>query len=86
MLYNLISVCGGSLISDNTVITAAHCYNDGVSPISTFIVVLGSTFLFSGGERFETTDVVIHPGWNIETVTDDIALVKIAGVNFTCKL
>lgn len=81
--HNLSSICGGSLISDTTVITAAHCYNDGETSAPMFIIILGSTSLFYGGERFPTADIIAHPEWNPETVANDIALAHIPTVTFT---
>ncbi|KOB72615.1 Chymotrypsin-like protein [Operophtera brumata] len=67
-------VCGGSLISTNRVLTAAHCWYDGVNQASLFTVVLGSNFLFSGGTRVNTNHVVMHSGWNPNLIRNDVAV------------
>ncbi|XP_026731127.1 brachyurin-like [Trichoplusia ni] len=68
-------ICGGSLISANRVVTAAHCWFDGVNQAWLFNVVLGSTTLFSGGTRLATSVVATHPNWNPFLVRNDIAVI-----------
>ncbi|XP_053608811.1 brachyurin-like [Plodia interpunctella] len=68
-------VCGGSLVTANRVITAAHCWFDGQNQAWRFTVVLGSVLLFSGGNRIETSAVVTHPGWIPLLVRNDVAVI-----------
>uniref|UniRef100_A0A2A4K0B4 Peptidase S1 domain-containing protein n=1 Tax=Heliothis virescens TaxID=7102 RepID=A0A2A4K0B4_HELVI len=68
-------ICGGSLVSANRVITAAHCWFDGINQAWLFTVVLGSTTLFSGGTRIETSAVALHPNWQPLLVRNDVAVI-----------
>ncbi|CAK1542350.1 unnamed protein product [Leptosia nina] len=76
------SICGGTLVSNTRVVTAAHCWWDGQSQARTFTIVLGSLKIFSGGTRLATSDIVVHPSWNTKDIVNDIAVVKISRVQF----
>ncbi|XP_075989632.1 collagenase-like [Anticarsia gemmatalis] len=58
-----VSMCGGTLLNQQRVLTAAACWDDGHSQGMAITVVLGSTKLFSGGKRVEALEVRTHPSY-----------------------
>lgn len=71
--------CGGSLISDRYVLTAAHC-SDFITDPSTVEILAGTQLLAdengrnAGGERVAVKQIHVHPRWNSDTSNFDVAL------------
>ncbi|XP_053964322.1 trypsin-like [Anastrepha ludens] len=68
--------CGGSRVSEDIVVTAAHC-RLGFEP-SDMLVRLGSTNSRSGGLLVEVTALKYHEGFNGKTTVNDIAVLRLA--------
>ncbi|XP_045460971.1 chymotrypsin-2-like [Harmonia axyridis] len=78
--------CGGSIIDNSWILTAAHCL-DGQSA-EKIKVVAGTTTLKNGtGQEFEVESLKIHENYNSKNVTNDIGLIKLKkAIEFNDKM
>lgn len=67
--------CGGSILSDRWVITAAHCTIDQAP--SSVRVAVGS-ILVTEGQMYDVMRIINHEGYNSNRVFNDVSLLKTA--------
>ncbi|KAG4065746.1 hypothetical protein HA402_012424 [Bradysia odoriphaga] len=75
--------CGGTVISSNSVLTAAHCVSRFGEPMQSnqILVSLGRLNLDvheSSGQNFTVTEVIIHPDFKFTDLNNDIAILRLS--------
>lgn len=67
--------CGGTLVSDTWIVTAAHCVEGETT--SSIEVYLGLHDLRDDGEKHSISRIISHPKYDSETEDYDIALIEL---------
>ncbi|XP_057658715.1 trypsin-3-like isoform X2 [Diorhabda carinulata] len=66
-------LCGGSIINEDTIITAAHCFDEISSGLT---IVSGFTDLSEAEASVRVMSIIIHEDYDSATIDSDIAIMK----------
>jgi secreted trypsin-like serine protease len=72
--------CGGTLIANDLIITAAHCVDNAIvrSDPARLNIIAGVSAYETGGQRASVKAIVKHPNWNKETLDYDVAILRLS--------
>lgn len=74
--YLTSHICGASIISENWVVTAAHCVDD--VPASLVRFRAGSSNRESGGTVHPASEIIANPKYDFYTIDFDVAVVRVS--------
>ena len=69
--------CGGTLVAERYVVTAAHCIEDVTDAYGQIQVLVGTQRLNRGGRRIGVAEVLMHPLYDGWTLDYDVAVLRL---------
>ena len=75
------SPCGGTILDDETILSAAHCYHEIIDYYDNTTVFIEAGMVIDGspiGQDIFVQEIIIHPNWHPPTDRNNIAILKLA--------
>ncbi|XP_062127743.1 collagenase-like [Drosophila sulfurigaster albostrigata] len=72
--------CGGVIISNRTVLTAAHCISDSIDSLKIYFGAVDRTNIYETGQQrliVKRKNIIVHPEYDPIQFLNDIALIRL---------
>jgi len=70
--------CGGTILDEKTILTAAHCYHGKNLNAGNFFIAAGAIHVADGSQQTAFVDsITLHQSYNPNTIDNDIAILKL---------
>ncbi|UJR23193.1 hypothetical protein I4U23_026212 [Adineta vaga] len=84
--YKGVHDCGGVIIDELNILTAAHCL-DYANDLGNYFVRVGAHDRSSSGQLIPIAKLILHPNYDESRSTDDIGIIKLASrIQFTKEI
>nr|XP_027237414.1 transmembrane protease serine 12-like [Penaeus vannamei] len=83
--HSIEYMCGGSLVTDSLIISAAHCFEYDVLYVDVTLGMVDTKLMLASDlVRVRSTDFAMHPDYDAYNIYNDIAVIKLPkAVTFT---
>ncbi|KAH8390666.1 hypothetical protein KR215_009571 [Drosophila sulfurigaster] len=78
--YDWEGNCGGVIISNRTVLTAAHCISDSMDAYKIYFGAVDITNIYETGQQrliVKRKNIIVHPEYDPHELLNDIALIRL---------